>query len=130
MLPVIVRVLVDLARLVCSAIVATTAVGAVKPDFENLPIPGKQLGQLLAVDIDVRRFAVRRIVSIPRGEVDAELQAMASGGAGDIADHIALTILPVAIADAVLRCLSGPETKTVVVLAGENHTLHPAGLQS
>jgi hypothetical protein len=36
----------------------------------------------------------------------------------------------VAIADAVFRRPGGPETKPIVVLAGKNHALHPAGFQS
>src|SRR6478752_4989618 len=75
--PLIVGLLVDEPFFARAAVVSVAAVRAVVPDLENRPVTGEQLGKLLAIDPNIFRFAVMRIVAVPGRDIDAELETVA-----------------------------------------------------
>src|ERR1700679_1315002 len=66
-------------------------------------------------------------MTIPWREIDAELQAVFTRGAGNLAHHIAMAIQPGARFDAVTCLLGGPEAKAIVML-GDQHNVLCAGV--
>ena len=120
---------VDLTRGVCTAVPAVTAVGAVEPVFEELAILRRELLDLLVEDLLILGLTVVLAIAVPWGEVEAEEQAVLAARLAELADEVALPILPRAVLHRVLGGLRGPEAEAVVVLGGEDDALHAGALE-
>ena len=68
-------------------------------------------------------------MAIPRGEVEADLDAFGTASLGELAANIALAVLPRGGGDGVVRELGGPEAEAVVVLGGEDGELEAGVLE-
>ena len=64
------------------------------------------------------------MVSIPRREIDSELQTLLMTGISQFANHIAFALLPRCVPDRVLCKFRGPHTETTVVLGRKDNALH------
>jgi hypothetical protein len=85
------------------------AAGAVEPEFDEIAVARCQLGELVVVVAVVGGgIFVAGIVAVPGREVDAELESILAGGAGDVADHVSFAVAPGAVFDAVAGLGGGP----------------------
>ena len=116
---------VHAAYLVGSAIVSITAVGTVKPDFKDLSILGRQFFELFAEVFYVGWPAILGMVAIPWREVDPEPEVVLPACVGYLAHYITLAITPRTVLHGVFGVFRGPEAEAVVVLAGQNQSVHP-----
>src|ERR1039458_2810769 len=116
--PVVVSTVIDGALFPGAAVKAIAAVGAVKPDAEDIAIVGQQLAELVAVVGDVFGAGVVFVVAVPGRKINAEFEALAAAGTGDFLDDVAFAILPEAVFDGVFGVLAGPEAEAVVVFGG------------
>src|SRR5215470_2329558 len=66
-------------------------------------------------------------MTIPRREIDAELQIVFSCGCGNLGDYIALAVFPGAALHAVVCLLRGPEAETVVMFGDHDHVFGARG---
>src|SRR5437667_1375615 len=123
--PIVVGAVVDLAPFVDAAVVAVATVRTVEEDLENRAIAGQQLAELIAVVDEVLGTSVILVIAIPRREIDAESHALAGARLGYLLHDVATerTVL-----DRMLGVPRRPQTKAVMVLAGEDQSLHPAAL--
>src|SRR5215831_1843337 len=92
--PVIVSLVVDLSFLTRTAIVTIPAIGAIKPNGEDVAIMGEQFPKLIAIIGDVLRATVVLVITIPRREINAELEPMPVASFGDLLDYVALAVPP------------------------------------
>ena len=124
--PIVVGAVVDLAAFVGAAVVAVATVRTVEEDLENRAIAGQQLAQLIAVVDEVLGAAVILVIAIPRRQIDAESHALPGARLGDLLHDVATerTVL-----DRMLGVPRRPQTKAVMVLAGEDQSFHPAALR-
>ena len=68
---------------------------AVKPDFVHWPVVGEHLAELLAEILVVRLAgSVRRIVAVPRREVDAKLEPRLATGDAQLPQNVARAAFP------------------------------------
>src|SRR5439155_15564015 len=105
-----------------TAAVGPFAVRAVEPDLVYGTVLCEQLGELRTVQIVVtRRIAVRRLVSVPRREIQTGFESFGVAGVNELAHDVALTVAPRTPRDRVVGRLRLPEAESVVVLCGENH---------
>src|SRR5947208_15747797 len=121
--PIVGGAVVDLAAFVGAAVVAVATVRTVEEDLENRAIAGQQLAQLIAVVDEVLGAAVILVIAIPRRQIDAEPHALPGARLGDLLHDVATerTVL-----DRMLGVPRRPQTKAVMVLAGEDQSFHPA----
>ena len=74
--------------------------------------------------IYVFRCAVIGLVPVPWREVNSELDAIFLTSGSQLADDVPFSVFIRSVADAILRQLGGPQAETVMMLGGEDHTLH------
>ena len=74
---------VDGALLLCAAIPTVTAVGSVKPNLEYIAIVAEQFLELSLVVTYVIFRAITGLVSVPRREIDAELETVFLASLGE-----------------------------------------------
>ena len=67
----------------CAAIPTVTAVGSVKPNFEYIAIVAEQFLELSLVVTYVIFRAITGLVSVPRREIDAELETVFLASLGE-----------------------------------------------
>ena len=89
-----------------------------------LTVVGHQFSQLFMEVIYVFRCAVIGLVPVPWREVNSELDAIFLTSGSQLADDVPFSVFIRSIADAILRQLGGPQAETVMMLGGEDHTLH------
>ena len=63
--PVVVVLSIDTTVFPCASIVASASIGSIKPDLEDVPIVGQQLGELRTKHVYVFRCAIAGCVAIP-----------------------------------------------------------------
>ena len=109
--------------------VRSLAAGAVEPDLGDLAVVRQELAELvLEMLVVAGRVAVARLVPVPGREVDAERKPAFAAGRGDLADDVALPVLPRRAPDRVLGEFARPQAEAVVVLGREDQTPDPRGL--
>ena len=123
--PVVVGTVVDAARLVGSAVPAVATIGPVEPNLEDVAIVRHEFPQLIAEVGDVFLPPVLRMVAVPRGEVHGEFKPLLAAGIGQLADHIALPVLPGGVFHAVFGIGRRPHAEPAMMLGGEDDALHP-----
>ena len=64
---------------------------------------------------------VRRVVAIPRRQINAEPNAGVLGGGSEVADDVAVAVPPFGGKYRVVSVVRGPQAETVVVLRGKDH---------
>ncbi len=103
--------------------------GAVEPELDQVAVvAGKLLELGVVVGVVGDGVFVAGIVAIPRRKVDAELEAMTTGGGGHIADDVALPVLEGARLDGVSGLLGRPENEAVVMLGDQDDVPGAGGL--
>jgi len=122
--PIVIGAVVDAALLPRASVEAVATVGAVEPDGEEGAVLGEEFAELVAVVDEVFGSAVIGVVTIPGGEVDAELEALSAAGVGEFAHDIAVAFAPGAGLDGMGGVGAGPEAESVVVFGGEDETGH------
>ena len=68
-------------------------------------------------------------MAIPRRKIDAELHTFLATSLSQFAHDVALALLIWAVLDTIVGIFSRPQTKAVMMLGGEDDTLHSACLQ-
>ncbi len=122
--PVVVGAVVDFSLFAGAAVEAIAAVGAIEPDGEQGAVVGEEFLQLVAVVGEVFGLAVLRMVTVPRRQVYAELDALFLAGIGEFANDVAFSVFPGAVFYGVIRVGAGPEAESVVVFGGEDQAAH------
>ena len=102
-LVIIIGFRVDGSFFVSAAIPAITTVSAIKPIFEKRAVITDQLLYLGVIFFYVSGCTVIIAVSVPRGEVNTKLQAVAFAGLREFTYHITLAIFPRGVLDTVFR---------------------------
>src|SRR5215469_16257586 len=97
------------------------------PDFKDGSIARKQFAQLLPVNPDVLRRPVSCLIAIPRRDIDTKLQAVARRRVRNLLDNVAFTALIRTVPDGMVCRVRGPQTESIVMLAGENDAFAPGG---
>ena len=124
-LPVVIRAMVDRTFFPRSSVIPVPSVRSVKPSQENGTVSRRQLFQLLTVHPDIIRRSVRGGIAVPRRQINTEPDAILSARAGHLLHHIALPLLPRRSRYTMEGRLCGPQTKTVMMLAGQHHPFEP-----
>src|SRR6476469_843788 len=96
-------------------------VGAVEPPVEAGAVASQHLRQHVVEHAVVLRRAIRRVIAIPGGQVDAEAKALSPAGVRQLTQDVAAAVPPRAGLDAVRRILRRPEAESVVVLRRDDH---------
>ena len=116
------------------------AARAVHPHAEDLALSVTvQIGTVISVQklrelIHIKlvicfRVPVRLRVHVPGGEIYAHLQAVFFTAFGEHLHHVALPVFPFAVFHAVLRGVSLPQAKTVMMLCREDYPLAAGGFE-
>src|SRR2546421_6067232 len=90
--PVIVCLAINPPHLFRSAVKPIAAIGSVEKHFKDRSIVGQQFAQLIAEVSQILRPAIVRMISIPRREIDTELDAVFSTRLRDFSNYIAAPI--------------------------------------
>ena len=106
-------------------VITVATVRSVKPGEEKGAVACRQLLQLPAVHSDIFRRTVGGRVAVPGRQVHPELETVFFARAGDVFHDISLPVLPRGGSHAVPGSLRGPQTKPVVMLAGQHHSFEP-----
>ena len=122
--PLVIGGPVDLARLVGAAIPAIASIGSVEPYLEDLAVICQQLAQLVAEILDVGRTSVCWVIPVPRRKIDSELQPLLTTGISQLANHVALAVLPWGVLYTVLCVFRRPHAEPAVVLGGKDDATH------
>ena len=117
---------VDTACTTFSTIIATAAVGTIKPHFKLVGAILGNLGTLAEEDLfDVAVGAIERTVAVPRRDIEAIFHIQVAGSLGKVARNIDGTAILVArVGDIVVGRLGRPQAETIVVLHHGNATTH------
>ena len=116
--PVVIRLVINRPGFTGATVVAIPTICAIKPDFENVPILGQELTQLVAIVGQVFWPAVVFVVAVPWRKIHAKCDFVAAAGIRELADHVALAVFPWALLNGMLGELARPEAEAIVVLCG------------
>ena len=120
---------VYIARFAGSSIPAVTSVRSVQPDFRDLSVTGEQFPELLLIVADIILSSVGCLVTVPRGQVDAELKSVASAGLCEFADNVAGAVLVRRCGDRIVGELRRPEAEAVMMLCRQDDSLYAGGFE-
>ena len=101
-----------------AAIPAISPVGAIQPNFGHRRIIRQQFAQLIFIILHIFGRSVTRLMPVPRGKIDTELQAIFLAGRSQFADHIAFVW---GGRYGIIRIAARPEAETIVVLGRDDH---------
>ena len=102
--------------------VGALAARAVKPDFVHWPVVGEHLAELLAEILVVcLAGSVRRIVAVPRREVDAKLEPRLATCVAQLPQNVARAVFPGARLHRMRTHGRWPIAEAIMVLGGDDH---------
>lgn len=104
------------------------AAGTVEPLLEDGAVLGEGVFESALESLVIEWGAVGGGVAVPGRNVDAELEVGLTAGVGEIAEDIALTVLPMALFDSVGAGGVGPKAETVVMFGGDDDAAEASGL--
>ena len=83
-----------------------------------------QVAQLAVEVVHIGRRAIVGLVAVPGREIERQLQPVLAAGFRQFGHNVTLAVLVGRPADVVVRALEGPQAETVVVLGGQDDSLH------
>src|SRR5690606_42085189 len=120
--PVVIGRTVNAAPLISSTVITISSVCSVKPHREDRPVFGEELLQLIPVIPHIRTRTIIRAVPVPGRQIDAELQPVFAAGIRYFPDEIAFSVFIGTVLDRMLSVRCRPQTESVVMFSGENHS--------
>src|SRR3569833_573293 len=108
--------LIDRALFASTAIVTISSVCAIVPDLKQRTVVGQQLTHLFAIDLDVFRLSVGRLMPVPRGNIDAEFQTRSGCSLRKLANDVAAAILVGTVSNGMISSFCRPQAEAVVML--------------
>ena len=109
------------------AVRAFTA-GAVEPLFEHLSIAAEGMLKRLHEHVVIVVRSIVGIVSVPRRDIDSELEPVLLACLREFLEHVALSVSPAALGHCMPAYRIWPEAETVMMLGSDYDTLHAGSL--
>ena len=125
--PLVVCGAVDIAAFIGPSVPAVTAVGSVEPHLKHIAVLCQQFVKLVAEVCDIFRLAIVRMIAVPWREVYGIFQPFLAASLRQLADNIALAVLPRRVLHRILSVFRRPHAEAAVMLCREDDALH-AGL--
>ena len=122
--PTVIGLAVDATRLVGTAIPSVASIGAIKPHFEDIAILGEQFAQLIAEIGDIFGRTILGMVSVPRREIETELQSLFAAGFCQFTHHVAIAVFPRCVLHRIVGIGRRPHAEAAMMLCREDDALH------
>ena len=119
---------INRAGLVSTSIPAISSIGSVKPILKERAIIADQLIHLRMKLLHVGRSTIIITISIPRGEINTELQSVFAASIRELAHHISFSLFPRRIFNRIFGCSGWPKAKPIMMLGGKDNPFQPCGL--